>query len=633
MRASCHGRYLGCRPSPRWSLQVDLVLSFALRVLNASALDFPPPRLSSFSTILVAVRSSHFNPLLVRRRWISGSSYPSVSLPDYLGIPQHANLAHRSQVTPLSLFPGSDGSDMKAAHFPSLRAANSPKDGICPRLPLNYYPRHLVYFDAVFPSKIKIGSGTNISSSIEVIFSYQWKPKRMNVDNHLEDRLLSAPSAPATNPISADPQKHLIAALALKVSLVSAGHEFGTACVSARSKSEGLREPSFETSLQVKLPSIQPVGNLESNGPRNSYAAILRCGIESSLHSPLFVSPRPLSDIEELEVSGESRVIISSPPGDAHGEVAVKAPSCSGDVSFVCLNDATTAEEVVFEELEVTDAFRMDAIRSKDAAIILEPPSQDYAEAATDLVVTKDPASSDRPPDAQSSVKSIYVMGYFGLASVLGYLFTWLNQVNEPISEVAARNGVAGSGSLTDADEQHFLLLMAFLLANTVAIGKLHKTWKCRNGLWSGDTYQKKDFGLVCWHVALQFLLSQAPGLGILIHSLTWTIRSLRNLDAGYRQLGTLPFRLQLEWCLADVASMPQFGTNCRYGMLIIFHPVFFPPLTCYRFGAGLDDVADLALLGKPVSFTSRFEMSGLCRALLMLEAVYVASVTIRRLT
>ncbi|GMH04815.1 hypothetical protein Nepgr_006655 [Nepenthes gracilis] len=181
-------------------------------------------------------------------------------------------------------------------------------------------------------------------------------------------------------------------------------------------------------------------------------------------------------DIEELEVSGESRVIISSPPGDAHGEVAVKAPSCSSDVSFVCLNDATPAEEEVFEELVVYDAIRMDAIGSKDAAIILEPPSQDYAEAATNLLVAKDPASSNRPPDAQVVLPS----------SELSYAEDLYWMVNEPISEVAVGNGVASFGSLTDADEQHFLLLMAFILANTVAVGKLHKTWKCRNGLLFG---------------------------------------------------------------------------------------------------------------------------------------------------
>ncbi|GMH04829.1 hypothetical protein Nepgr_006669 [Nepenthes gracilis] len=40
-----------------------------------------------------------------------------------------------------------------------------------------------------------------------------------------------------------------------------------------------------------------------------------------------------------------------------------------------------------------------------------------------------------------------------------------LTKVNEPISEVAVGNGVASSGAFIDADEQHFLLLMAFILA------------------------------------------------------------------------------------------------------------------------------------------------------------------------
>ncbi|GMH04827.1 hypothetical protein Nepgr_006667 [Nepenthes gracilis] len=208
--------------------------------------------------------------------------YPLVSLPDYAESPAfHKSSSSESGKSSLSSFPGSDGSDMKAAHFPSLRDANSPKDG--------------------------------------------------------------------------------------------------TACVSAHSKCEGAQEPSFEPSSQVengvvldqvKLPSIQLVGNLESNGPRNSYACYSRCGLESSLHSPLFVSPRPLNDIEELEVSGESRVIISFPPGDAHGEVAVKAPYCSSDVSFVCLNDATPAEEEAFEELVVYDAIRMDVIGSVGSHVL-----------------------------------------------------------------------------------------------------------------------------------------------------------------------------------------------------------------------------------------------------------------------
>ncbi|GMH19184.1 hypothetical protein Nepgr_021025 [Nepenthes gracilis] len=49
------------------------------------------------------------------------------------------------------------------------------------------------------------------------------------------------------------------------------------------------------------------------------------------------------------------------------------------------------------------------------------------------------------------------------------------------------------------------------------------------------------DFGLVCWQVAFQSLLSLASGLGILLHSMTWTFRSLYTLEAVYCQLGSLP--------------------------------------------------------------------------------------------
>ncbi|GMH14542.1 hypothetical protein Nepgr_016383 [Nepenthes gracilis] len=174
-------------------------------------------------------------------------------------------------------------------------------------------------------SALRIGSGTNFSSSIEVDVSYQWKPKRMNIDNHLEGRILSAPSAPGAIPVSANPLKNLMVAPAPKV------------------------EPGVV--LDQKVPSFQLVCILESNVPPNSYAAMPKCGLDNSLpetmHSPPFVPPRPLNGLDELEVSGQSRVIISSPPGDAQGEVAFRALSSSGEVSIACLNDATLAEDVV----------------------------------------------------------------------------------------------------------------------------------------------------------------------------------------------------------------------------------------------------------------------------------------------
>ncbi|GMH04830.1 hypothetical protein Nepgr_006670 [Nepenthes gracilis] len=107
-----------------------VVLPSQLRVLQ-----FECPQLPSSSD------SPHFppswlpfgrpisTPLLVRRRWINWLFHiPRCPFPIMLNPLLSANLAPRSQVTPLSSFPGSDGSDMKAGHFPSLRAANSPKD-------------------------------------------------------------------------------------------------------------------------------------------------------------------------------------------------------------------------------------------------------------------------------------------------------------------------------------------------------------------------------------------------------------------------------------------------------------------------------------------------------------------------
>ncbi|GMH04813.1 hypothetical protein Nepgr_006653 [Nepenthes gracilis] len=167
---------------------------------------------------------------------------------------------------------------------------------------------HLAYLSPVVPSKPNLDlvpSKLRVSqsecpqlssSSDSPPFSPSWLPFGRPIPTPLLVRrrcinwLLHIPWCPF--PIMLNPllftslaprsQKHLIAAPALKVSLVSAGHESRTACVSAHSKSEGLRGPSFEPSSQVengvvldqvKLPSIQLVGNLESNGPRNSYAA------------------------------------------------------------------------------------------------------------------------------------------------------------------------------------------------------------------------------------------------------------------------------------------------------------------------------------------------------------------------
>ncbi|GMH09741.1 hypothetical protein Nepgr_011582 [Nepenthes gracilis] len=200
-----------------------------------------------------------------------------------------------------------------------------------------------VDFGSVFPSKIRIGLGTYISLTIEVDVSYQWKPKRMNIDSHIEGRFLSIPSTLIVNPVSEDPQKQLKADPALKVSLGSTGPESGTACASDHCKFEGIRELGTENSSlvepgvvldQIKLPTNQLDGNMVTHFLR-------QC-------TPLFVSPRPLNDVSELEVSGDSGVDISSPPGDVHEEEAFKALSSSGGVSFVCLTAAIPVEEEVF---------------------------------------------------------------------------------------------------------------------------------------------------------------------------------------------------------------------------------------------------------------------------------------------
>ncbi|GMH31760.1 hypothetical protein Nepgr_033604 [Nepenthes gracilis] len=141
-----------------------------------------------------------------------------------------------------------------------------------------------------------------------------------------------------------------------------------------------------------------------------------------------------------------------------------------------------------------------------------------------------------------------------------------LTKVNEALSEVVAGNGVAGSGSLANADEQHFLLLMASLPADTETVGRLHKSWKCRNGIWSGV--------LACGTPVLPAWFFARFECGWVNTWLTWPVCFCAGLPCN-RPVAFSPFRL-----------------ICRYGMLFGFRPILFFLLShAHGLDVGLADV------------------------------------------